>query len=90
MSICTLAARYGVKGQTLRKQYKEKISNYRQWEQLEHAHDHVLYPANMGEHLSLDETSLSNGDVYTILPTRRPKGARGLWWPWYVASPRIR
>ena len=29
MSICVLAERYGVKGQTLRKQYKEKISDYR-------------------------------------------------------------
>ena len=28
MSISVLAERYGVKGQTLRKQYKEKISDY--------------------------------------------------------------
>ena len=35
MSICVLAERYGVKGQTLRKQYKEKISDYRNWDQLE-------------------------------------------------------
>ena len=40
MSICVLAERYGVKGQTLRKQYKEKISDYRNWDQLEHAHDY--------------------------------------------------
>ena len=29
-----LAERYGVKGQTPRKQYKEKISDYRNWDQL--------------------------------------------------------
>ena len=56
MSICVLAERYGVKGQTLRKQYKEKISDYRNWDQLEHAHDYLLYPENIGENLSLDET----------------------------------
>ena len=65
-----LAERYGVKGQTLRKQYKEKISDYRNWDQLEHAHDYLLYPENIGENLSLDETCLSNGDVYTILTNK--------------------
>ena len=70
MSICVLAERYGVKGQTPRKQYKEKISDYRNWDQLEHAHDYLLYPENIGENLSLDETCLSNGDVYTILTNK--------------------
>ena len=74
MSICVLAERYGVKGQTPRKQYKEKISDYRNWDQLEHAHDYLLYPENIGENLSLDETCLSNGDVYTILTNKAAKG----------------
>ena len=77
MSISVLAERYGVKGQTLRKQYKEKISDYRNWDQLEHAHDYLLYPENIGENLSLDETCLSNGDVYTILTNKAAKGRKG-------------
>ena len=77
MSICVLAERYGVKGQTLRKQYKEKISDYRNWDQLEHAHDYLLYPENIGENLSLDETCLSNGEVYTILTNKAAKGRKG-------------
>lgn len=77
MSICVLAERYGVKGQTLRKQYKEKISDYRNWDQLEHAHDYLLYPENIGENLSLDETCLSNGDVYTILTNKAAQGRKG-------------
>lgn len=72
-----MAERYGVKGQTLRKQYKEKLSNYRKWSQLEHAHDYILYPENIGENLSLDETCLSNGDVYTILTNKAAKGRKG-------------
>ena len=64
MSICVLAERYGVKGQTLRKQYKEKISDYRNWDQLEHAHDYLLYPENIGEKPEEDVT----GDVATIAP----------------------
>lgn len=77
MSICLLAERYGVKGQTLRKQYKENINGYRKWTQLGHAQDYILYPKNIGEGLSLDETCLSNGDVYTILTNKAAKGRKG-------------
>ena len=65
MSISTLAARNGLDGQTLRKQYKEKISGYRRWDQLAHAVEYMLFPDNFGEAMSLDETCLSNGEVYT-------------------------
>lgn len=77
MSINTLAARYGVNGQTLRKQYKEKISNFRQWDQLGHAGEYILFPQNLGQDLSLDETALTNGDVYTILTNKAAKGRKG-------------
>lgn len=58
MSISTLAARNGLDGQTLRKQYKEKISDYRRWDQLGHAAEYMLFPDNFGEAMSLDETCL--------------------------------
>lgn len=64
-------------GQTLRKQYKEKISDYRQWEQLEHAADYMLFPDNFGKDMSLDETCLSNGEVYTILTNKAAHGGKG-------------
>ena len=64
-------------GQTLRKQYKEKISDYRQWEQLEHAEEYMLFPNNFGDDMSLDETCLSNGEVYTILTSKAAHGGKG-------------
>lgn len=64
-------------GQTLRKQYKEKISGYRSWDQLDHAEEYILFPKNIGEDLSLDETCLSNGDVYTILTNKAARGQKG-------------
>lgn len=36
-----------------------------------------MYPDNLGEDLSLDETCLSNGDVYTILTNKAAHGGRG-------------
>ena len=77
VSISTLAARNCLKGQTLRKQYKEKISNYRSWDQLAHAEEYILYPENLGADMSLDETCLSNGDVYTILTNKSAHGGKG-------------
>lgn len=77
ISISTLAARNGLKGQTLRKQYKEKISDYRNWDQLEHAEEYILFPENLGTDMSLDETCLSNGDVYTILTNKAAHGGKG-------------
>ncbi len=77
MSISTLAARNGLSGQTLRKQYKEVISGYRLWNQLAHADEYILFPENFGADMSLDETCLSNGDVYTILTNKEAHGDKG-------------
>lgn len=77
MSISTLAARNGLNGQTLRKQYKEVISDYRSWKQLGHAERYVLFPGNIGPSLSLDETCLSNGEVYTVLTNKAAHGRSG-------------
>lgn len=61
----------------MRKQYKEAISNYRTLEQLGHAEEYLLYPGNIGPGLSLDETCLGNGDVYTILTNKAARGGKG-------------
>ena len=72
-----LAARNGLNGQTLRKQYKEKISGYCEWDLLEHAEDYLLFPENFGTDMSLDETCLSNGDAYTVLTNKAAHGGKG-------------
>lgn len=72
-----MAARNGLNGQTLRKQYKDVISGYRKWEQLEHAQEYVLFPENIGADMSLDETCLSNGEVYTLLTNKAAHGRKG-------------
>ncbi|HEY0176092.1 MAG TPA: hypothetical protein VGC08_06920 [Pedobacter sp.] len=37
----------------------------------------MLYPENLGEHLSIDETSLSHGELYTIVTNKAAKGRKG-------------
>jgi len=37
----------------------------------------LLFPQNLGSHLSIDETSLSHGELYTILTNKAAKGGKG-------------
>ena len=46
------------------------LSGFRQWEQLEHADKWLLFPENIGSRLAIDESSLSNGELYTFVTNR--------------------
>ncbi|MFK7060249.1 transposase [Flavobacterium oreochromis] len=37
----------------------------------------MLFPEDIGKYLSLDETSLSNGELYTVLTNKTAKGRKG-------------
>ena len=66
----TLEEFYHIDGHTFEKQYKEVLSGYRRWDQLSHADEWMLFPENMGPHPAIDETSLSNGELYTFVTNR--------------------
>lgn len=53
------------------------MSGYSDWDQLEHADEHMYFPGNLGEHLSIDETSFSNGELYTIVTNKAGYGRKG-------------
>ena len=44
---------------------------------MSHAGDWLLFDENLGESLSIDETCLSSGEVYTFLTNKAGKGGRG-------------
>ena len=69
MTARSLGKFYFTDGDTLERCYKESLSGFREWDQLEHAQDWVLLPDNMGEHLSIDETSLQD-DLFTFLTNK--------------------
>jgi len=68
---------FHINGAHLGQQYKDFLSDYRTWDQKEHADKWVLFPRNIGPRLSIDETSLSNGELYTILTNKEAKGKKG-------------
>lgn len=61
----------------MQRHYKKKVSGFDQWDQKSHSEDYLIYPDNIGEHLSLDETSLSKGELYTYLTNKNGRGKKG-------------
>lgn len=77
MSCTTLAKFYGLNGQRLEEWYRLHLSGFYEWEYRGHADKWLLFPENIGPYLSIDETSLSDDELYTILTNKEAKGRKG-------------
>lgn len=64
ISCKTLGELYGLDGKRFQEQYVNHLSDYKSWSQASHAKDWLLFTENMSEYLSIDETSLSQGELY--------------------------
>lgn len=64
-------------GKSLAHQYKEFFSDFRQWNQLGHAREYLLFPENIGPNLCIDESSLSCGELYTFVTNPAGHGGKG-------------
>lgn len=65
-----------IDGNNLERCYKNHLSDFRSWNQLEHASDWILLEKNCGVRLSIDETSLCD-DLFTILSNKEGHGRQG-------------
>lgn len=68
---------YHVNGDLLVQQYKKHLSDYSSWEPRSHADKWLLFPGNLGPRLSIDESSLSRGELYTIVTNKDGHGGKG-------------
>lgn len=73
----SLETYYHIDGSTFEKQYKEVLSGYRQWSDLSHADKWLLFPKNIGKRLCIDETAISDGELYTIVSNPEARGGKG-------------
>ncbi len=74
ISIQSLEIYYGVNARSFNRQYKTKLSGFSTWNKKAHALDYLIYPKNIGEQQALDETALSDGELYTILSNKLKGG----------------
>jgi transposase len=68
-----IASYFAVNGDKLQKHYKHRVSGYHQWDQLSHAEDYIVFPENITSHISIDEVSLSKGELYTVVTNKNTK-----------------
>jgi len=77
VSCSSLGQYFQVDGKQLQQQYREHLSDYYNWDQLTHADKWLLFPQNIGSFLTIDETSLSQGELYTIITNKAAHGKKG-------------
>lgn len=77
MSLANIAGLFNLSAKEFEAQYKNHLSGFRQWDQLSHADEWLLFPDNIGQRLSIDEVALSNGELYTIVTNKQAKGGPG-------------
>ena len=63
-----------LEGDTLTKQYKEHLSDFRQWEQEVNV-EALIFPENFGNHMSIDEIELWDG-YYTCITNKAGHGKK--------------
>lgn len=72
-NICSF---YGVNADTYRKYYKKIQSGLKEWNQYSHCEKYMIFPENIGNKLSIDEVSLSKGELYTFITNKSAKGKK--------------
>lgn len=77
MSIKSVAEFTHLKANVLNDYYKNHLSGFHSWNQKKHSEEFTLYACNLGEHLAIDESSLSNGELYTIVTNKDEHGRKG-------------
>jgi transposase len=73
----TLASLFHLDGKKLQRQYRNHFSDYQQFKDKYKGKDYLVFGHNISEELSIDETSLSNGELYTIVTSKSAKGRKG-------------
>jgi transposase len=73
----SLEKHYHIDGSQLERHYKDHLSDFKSWASASHAEEWLVFPDNIGSKLSIDETSLSNGELYTIVSNKAAKGKKG-------------
>ena len=72
-----MAKFYGLNGQKLEEWYRLHLSGSLEWNEREHADKWLLFPHNIGFHLSTDKTASGEDEPYMIVANKEAKGKKG-------------
>ena len=77
MSLTSLASTQKIPAKEFEKQYKHHLSGFKLWNQQDHAEKWMIFPNNIGRHLSIDEVAVTNGELYTVITNKAAHGKKG-------------
>ena len=66
-----------MQGKSLEEWYRVHLSGFYDWSERLHADKWLLFEQNIGPYLSIDETALSEDELYTIVTNKAAKGKKG-------------
>ncbi len=75
--MASIARSFRLPTKEFEKQYREHLSGFLTWSERDHADKWLVFPANCGERLSIDEVALTNGELYTIVTNKAAHGRKG-------------
>ena len=75
--MATIAEAHCLDAKGFVRQYCEHLSDFPTWEARTHAAEWLVFPENVGRHLSLDEVAISQGELYTVLTNKARHGRHG-------------
>lgn len=61
----------------MQRYYRDRLSEFKTWEHTYNAYKGLIFSKNIGTRLSIDETSLSHGELYTIVTNKDAQGKSG-------------
>lgn len=77
ITTASLAKPYHIKAAQFERAYKQYLSGFAQWAEASHAEDWLVFPKNIGPRVSIDETALSDGELYTIVANKDGHARQG-------------
>lgn len=72
-----MALFYQLDGKRLEEQYVRHLSDFIDWPERDHSQQWLIFEENIGPSLSIDETSLSQGELYTVVTNKEARGKKG-------------
>lgn len=77
ITISSLVRPYHIDGHNFGRAYINNLSGFADWDEAGHAEEWLLRPQNIGARLCIDETALSQGELYTFLTNPDGKARKG-------------
>ncbi len=77
LALATIAEAQFLEAKGFVRQYREHLSDFPMWEARTPAAEWLVFPENVGRHLSLDAVAVRQGELYPVLTNNARQGRHG-------------